>query len=81
MENGKRIPRVQIHEDNFSEEIKNISYPKECTVTGSPMDFFIEVKNEKDKVVALFYQLFPFNKNDFRDVMEYAKYYDSAGLE
>ena len=80
MENVKRLPRIQIHENSFSEEIKNISIPKENIRNGSPEDFYVEVKNANGEVIALFYQLFQFDKRDFRDVMEYAKYYDSTGL-
>jgi hypothetical protein len=53
----KRIPRVRIHEDNFSDEIKNPSYPKECidNYKRQPKDYFIEVVNTKDEVIALFF--------------------------
>jgi len=27
MESGKRIPRVRIHKNNFSENRKNVTYP------------------------------------------------------
>ena len=81
MASEKRIPRVRIHEDSFSEEIKNPSYPKECVDEyDGPIDFFIEVINAKDEVIALFFQYYPLKRNDFRDVLEYAEYYDSLDL-
>jgi len=40
MEDEKRLPRVRIHEDNFSEEIKNPLYLKECMEEYfGPVDF------------------------------------------
>lgn len=55
MELGNRIPRVRIREDNFSEEIKNPSYPEECMGSGRLIDYMIEVSNSKDEVIALFF--------------------------
>jgi hypothetical protein len=81
MATEKRIPRVRIHENNFDKEIKNIAYPRDCLVNGKPEEYFIEVVDEKNEVIALFFHIKPFRKSYFWDLMDYAKYYDLIGLD
>ncbi len=83
MGDENRIPRVRIHEDNFTEEIKNPPYPEEWTdeAKKQPGDYIIEVVNAKEVVIALFYHVWPFNKTDFYNVIDYAKYYDASIIQ
>jgi hypothetical protein len=79
MATEKRIPRVRIHEDNFSDVIKKFPLSKEWEDDPFWEVFFIEVINEKDEVIALFFLYYPLRRNEFRNVLEFAKYYDSLG--
>jgi hypothetical protein len=81
MATENRIPRVQIHVDNFAEEIKNLTSPEMCMVDGKPLGFFIEVVNAKDGVVAFLFQAKQFNRMDYCDVMDYVKYYDTLVID
>jgi hypothetical protein len=77
MDDENRIPRVRIYENNFSADIKNPLYPEECMSPGGPIDYMIEVINANEEVIGLFFQVMPFLKNDYNNIIEFAKYYDS----
>ena len=57
MTTEKRIPRVQIHEDTFSEAINSLSYQMEYDENGELKlkDYFIELVNTKGEINALFF--------------------------
>lgn len=72
------IPVIQIPEEDFVAQIPKRKYYDE---PGQPNDAiaiesFIEVINENKETIALFYLRYGIIKEDFKNVLEFARYYD-----
>ena len=69
MDDPNRIPRVRISESDFPAKIP-----------GDIDESFLEVVNQKGETIALFFLFMSFEKTDFQDGQEFAKYYDAINI-